>query len=88
MLSSAAAMTCTYPLNTVRTRMQTSGMGGVGGGVAETSAIGCFLGVLRREGVAGLYRGVAPSLAKVLPASSISYAVYDVMVKARGEEEV
>lgn len=87
MLSSAAAMTCTYPLNTVRTRMQTSGMGGVGGpGVAETSAIGCFLGVVRREGVAGLYRGVAPSLAKVLPASSISYAVYDVMVKARGEE--
>ena len=54
--------------------------------MAETSAIGGFLGVVRREGVAGLYRGVAPSLAKVLPASSISYAVYDVMVKARGEE--
>ena len=42
MLSSAAAMTCTYPLNTVRTRMQTSGMGGVGGGWRRRARSGVF----------------------------------------------
>jgi solute carrier family 25 phosphate transporter 23/24/25/41 len=50
---------------------------------AYESASECFLDVVRREGGRGLYRGIAPSLAKVLPASSISYAVYDTLSAER-----
>ena len=32
-------------------------------------------------GVRGLYRGVLPNLAKVLPATSISYAVFDMLTR-------
>jgi solute carrier family 25 phosphate transporter 23/24/25/41 len=60
--------------------MQTGGMPGF---PAYESASECFLDVVRREGGRGLYRGIAPSLAKVLPASSISYAVYDTLSAER-----
>ena len=82
MASSTTAMMCTYPLNVVRTRMQTSGMPGA---TAYGGAAQCFFKILREEGGAGLYRGVVPSLAKVLPATSISYAVYDTLSTSRGE---
>ena len=80
MASSTTAMLATYPLNVIRTRMQTGGMPGF---PAYESASDCFLDVVRREGPRGLYRGIAPSLAKVLPASSISYAVYDTLSAER-----
>jgi solute carrier family 25 phosphate transporter 23/24/25/41 len=80
MASSTTAMLATYPLNVIRTRMQTGGMPGF---PAYESASECFLDVVRREGGRGLYRGIAPSLAKVLPASSISYAVYDTLSAER-----
>ena len=80
MASSTTAMLATYPLNVIRTRMQTGGMPGF---PAYESASDCFLDVVRREGGRGLYRGIAPSLAKVLPASSISYAVYDTLSAER-----
>ena len=82
MASSTTAMMCTYPLNVVRTRMQTSGMPGA---PTYEGPAQCFFKILREEGGAGLYRGVVPSLAKVLPATSISYAVYDTLSKSRGE---
>jgi len=33
--------------------------------------------IITREGLCGLYRGLLPNFAKVLPAVSISYAVYE-----------
>ena len=80
MASSTTAMLATYPLNVIRTRMQTGGMPGF---PAYDTASKCLVDVARREGVRGLYRGIAPSLAKVLPASSISYAVYDTLSTER-----
>ena len=80
MASSTTAMLATYPLNVIRTRMQTGGMPGF---PAYKTASDCLVDVVRREGVRGLYRGIAPSLAKVLPASSISYAVYDTLSAER-----
>jgi hypothetical protein len=50
---------------------------------AYKTASDCLVDVVRREGLRGLYRGIAPSLAKVLPASSISYAVYDTLSAER-----
>ena len=82
MVSSTTAMLATYPLNVIRTRMQTGGMPGF----PEYKTVGdCCADILRRDGVKGFYRGIAPSLAKVLPASSISYAVYDVLSRRKQE---
>ena len=33
--------------------------------------------IVQKDGVAGLYRGILPNFIKVLPAVSISYAVYE-----------
>jgi len=33
--------------------------------------------IIAREGLRGLYRGLLPNFVKVLPAVSISYAVYE-----------
>lgn len=33
--------------------------------------------IVKKEGVAGLYRGIAPNFLKVLPAVSISYVIYE-----------
>ena len=76
MASSTAAMLCTYPLNLVRTRLQASGMPGA---PTYRGPVECFSRILKEEGASGLYRGVVPNLAKVLPATSISYAVYDLL---------
>ena len=78
MLSSTCGMLCTYPLNLVRTRLQASGMPGAlqyagPGDVVRQS--------LRAGGVASLYQGLLPNMLKVLPATSISYAIYDLLCK-------
>ena len=41
-----------------------------------------FIRIWRNEGVRGLYRGLLPNILKVVPAVSISYAVYENMKKS------
>eukprot|EP00959_Pyramimonas_sp_CCMP1952_P430780 9021744-Pyramimonas_sp.AAC.1 len=41
----------------------------------------CFRHIIARDGVKGLYRGMVPNAMKVLPATSISYAMYDLLCK-------
>ena len=84
MASSTTAMLATYPLNVVRTRMQT---GGLPGFPSYTSVQQCLRHILKTDGIPGFYRGIVPSLAKVLPASSISYAVYDILSTGKSREE-
>ena len=76
MASSTSAMLVTYPLNLVRTRLQASGMPGQ---PTYSGPVECAGKILAKEGFKGLYRGLVPNLAKVLPATSVSYAVYDVL---------
>ena len=79
MVSSTVAMLCTYPLNLVRTRLQMVGMHGA---PHYDGAIDCFRKTIQGGGLRALYQGIVPNLVKVLPATSISYAVYDAL-KAR-----
>lgn len=74
MLSSSLAMTVTYPLNLVRTRLQASG---VPGSAQYTGLLDVITQTMKRDGAKGFFRGIAPNSLKVLPASSISYAVFD-----------
>lgn len=40
--------------------------------------------ILAQQGWLGLYRGMTPTLLKVLPAGGISYVVYEAMKKTLG----
>ncbi|XP_029546020.1 DDB1- and CUL4-associated factor 15-like [Salmo trutta] len=55
-------------------------------GGPQLSMLGLFQNIVTQEGVAGLYRGIAPNFLKVIPAVSISYVVYEHMRKVLGVE--
>lgn len=73
--SGAIGASVVYPLNVVRTRLQTQG-------TAMHSAT--YTGIwdvtqktIQREGYRGLYKGLTPNLLKVAPALSITWVVYE-----------
>jgi len=77
--SSTCGAVFAYPLQTVRTRLQAQGMQNHFELRAEhyDGMTDCFRKVVRQDGIMGLYRGLLPNLLKVLPAVSISYAVFE-----------
>ncbi|OCH92951.1 mitochondrial carrier [Obba rivulosa] len=74
-VSGSIGATSVYPLNLVRTRLQASGSSG------HPQRYSGVMDVVRqtyaRDGWRGFYRGLLPTLAKVVPAVSISYVVYE-----------
>ncbi|KAI0045310.1 mitochondrial carrier [Auriscalpium vulgare] len=74
-VSGSVGATSVYPLNLVRTRLQASGSSGHPQryhGIRDVA-----IKTYEREGWRGFYRGLIPTLAKVIPAVSISYVVYE-----------
>ncbi|KOS12949.1 mitochondrial carrier [Malassezia pachydermatis] len=71
-----------YPLNLVRTRLQASGT--PAHPFIYKSLWDATYQTFQREGILGFYRGLIPTLAKVVPAVSISYVVYDRAKKTLG----
>ncbi|KAM0749597.1 mitochondrial carrier [Meredithblackwellia eburnea MCA 4105] len=77
--SGGVGATSVYPLNLVRTRLQAQGTPAhpqVYSGIRD-AAYYCYT----REGWRGFYKGLTPTLVKVVPAVAISYAVYDTSKK-------
>ncbi|RLV89200.1 Calcium-binding mitochondrial carrier SAL1 [Spathaspora sp. JA1] len=74
-LSGSFGATVVYPINLLRTRLQAQGT------YAHPYTYNGFFDVLNktiaREGIPGLYKGLVPNLAKVAPAVSISYFMYE-----------
>ncbi|CDK26014.1 unnamed protein product [Kuraishia capsulata CBS 1993] len=74
-LSGSFGATVVYPINLLRTRLQAQGT------FAHPYRYDGFFDVARqtikREGFPGLFKGLVPNLAKVAPAVSISYLVYE-----------
>ena len=74
--SGALGATVVYPINLLRTRLQSQGTilhprtypGGIRDVLKQT---------IKGEGVRGLFKGLAPNLLKVVPAVSITYVVYE-----------
>jgi hypothetical protein len=60
MFASAASQTITYPLNLVRTRLQTQGVNGRP--VEYRGMIDCVASIVRRDGPRGLFVGLVPNL--------------------------
>ncbi|KAG6014927.1 hypothetical protein E4U54_004578 [Claviceps lovelessii] len=73
--SGAIGATVVYPLNVVRTRLQTQGT--VMHQATYTGIWDVTQKTIQREGVRGLYKGLTPNLLKVAPALSITWIVYE-----------
>ncbi|KAI1289844.1 Calcium-binding mitochondrial carrier protein SCaMC-3 [Halotydeus destructor] len=69
--SSSCGQIASYPLALVRTRLQAQV------GQPADNMLGQFRKIINKEGLPGLYRGIAPNFMKVAPAVSISYVVYE-----------
>lgn len=73
--SGAFGATVVYPLNVLRTRLQTQGTAmhpATYTGIWDVASR-----TLANEGVRGLYKGLTPNLLKVAPALSITWVVYE-----------
>lgn len=81
-MSGTFGATVVYPINLLRTRLQAQGT------YAHPYRYDGFNDVLRktiaREGYPGLFKGLVPNLAKVAPAVSISYFMYENLKSAFG----
>ncbi|DAZ92567.1 TPA: hypothetical protein N0F65_012797 [Lagenidium giganteum] len=74
-----------YPLDTIKKRMQMRQVQRhVSYGVIPhyTTSWQCFVDILRREGVVGLYKGTYPSLLKSVVTHSSTFATYEVALLA------
>lgn len=73
--SKFAAMATTYPFSTVRARLQQAHEGGERakyGGLVSAARV-----IAAKEGPAGFFKGFAPSALRLLPASAVTFTVYE-----------
>jgi hypothetical protein len=89
------AITCTHPIDVVKTRLQVQGelqRAGVAGTGAPSPhrayrGIVSSLGLIaRHEGVRGLYRGLLPAYGLQFSVTAVRFAVYDIQKRTVGEE--
>ncbi|KAL8781860.1 MAG: hypothetical protein Q9213_005801 [Squamulea squamosa] len=73
--SGAFGATVVYPINLLRTRLQSQGT--AIHPPTYTGFMDVTMKTVRGEGVRGLFKGITPNLLKVVPAVSITYVVYD-----------
>lgn len=78
-LAGSISQTLTYPFDVLRRKMQVTGMKSSGLGIKYTGAIDALVGILRTEGIAGLYRGLWPNLLKVAPSIATSFFTYELV---------
>lgn len=73
--SGAIGASAVYPLNLLRTRLQSQGTA-----IHPPTYNGMWdvtVKTFQGEGVGGFFKGITPNLLKVVPAVSITYVVYD-----------
>ncbi|KAK1528316.1 hypothetical protein CPAR01_12874 [Colletotrichum paranaense] len=73
--SGAFGASVVYPLNVLRTRLQTQGT--VMHPATYTGIVDVARQTFKNEGVRGMYKGLTPNLLKVAPALSITWVVYE-----------
>ncbi|CAN6243491.1 unnamed protein product [Urochloa humidicola] len=80
----AIASTATFPLEVARKQMQ---VGAVGGRQVYKHVLHAMYCILKKEGAAGLYRGLGPSCIKLMPAAGISFMCYEACKKILVDKE-
>lgn len=75
-----------FPLDVVRRRMQVMGILDTREPAAKPNgAREMFQQILQKDGIKGLYRGILPELLKVIPMVSVTFGVYEFVLKALGK---
>ncbi|KAF6251347.1 mitochondrial carrier domain-containing protein [Scenedesmus sp. NREL 46B-D3] len=77
------AAVSTYPTQVIRSRLQQRAEGRH---LVYTSSWQAITLTWQREGLAGFYKGLAPSLMRVMPQSAITLMVYEGLVKVLDEQ--
>ncbi|KAJ7703227.1 mitochondrial carrier [Mycena rosella] len=78
-LAGSISQTLTYPFDVLRRKMQVTGMKSSGLGIKYTGAIDALQGIVKTEGIRGLYRGLWPNLLKVAPSIATSFFCYELV---------
>eukprot|EP01097_Dermamoeba_algensis_P009412 TRINITY_DN6615_c0_g1_i1.p1 TRINITY_DN6615_c0_g1~~TRINITY_DN6615_c0_g1_i1.p1 ORF type:complete len:345 (-),score=54.30 TRINITY_DN6615_c0_g1_i1:43-1077(-) len=89
-LAALFAQVATFPIDTVRRRLQLQGsfvLSPLVPGQRSTSTLRCITKIYQKEGVLGFYSGLQTSIFKSVPASSIQFACYDVFKRVLHLEE-
>lgn len=79
-VSSVIAQTATYPLNLVRTKLQTQGVNGRP--LLYDGMVHCLLSVVRSHGIVGLFHGITANYLKAVPATAATFIVFDRVQRA------
>ncbi|KAK5187927.1 hypothetical protein LTR92_011825, partial [Exophiala xenobiotica] len=82
--SGAFGASVVWPLNMLRTRLQTQGT--PVHAPTYTGIVDVTQKTIQNEGLSALFRGITPNLIKVVPAVSITYVVYEQSKQAFGLE--
>lgn len=82
MVSGSVGATSVYPLNMIRTRLQAQGT--AAHPYRYNSAWDVASKTYKADGIRGFYKGLGPTLFKVVPSISISYAVYEFSKRSLG----
>ncbi|XP_039126421.1 adenine nucleotide transporter BT1, chloroplastic/mitochondrial-like [Dioscorea cayenensis subsp. rotundata] len=80
----AISSSATFPLEVARKHMQ---VGAVGGRQVYKNMLHALLGILEKEGIGGLYKGLGPSCMKLVPAAGISFMCYEACKKVLIDKE-
>lgn len=78
--ASMISQVVTYPLNLVRTKLQTQGVNGRP--VLYSGIKDCIARVWREDGARGLFSGIVPNMMKSVPASMIMYMTFSSVMNA------
>ncbi|GMG40078.1 unnamed protein product [Ambrosiozyma monospora] len=76
-VSKVSAMVLLYPLQVVRARLQIDMSGGKVGGSGSFGMIRTFVGIIKKESLKGLYKGVVAQLVRVVPSTCVTFIVYE-----------
>lgn len=72
-LSKIGAVAVTYPFQVVRTRVQV---------LDNTNLISVCRGFFQKEGFLGMYKGIGPTILRILPSSCITLVTYEYIIKS------
>lgn len=75
MFASTVAQTVSYPLNVIRTRLQTQGTNGRA--KKYSGMVDCCIKMIRNKGVTSLFSGLTANYLKAVPASACTFVVFE-----------
>ncbi|KPA82390.1 putative mitochondrial Mitochondrial carrier protein-like protein [Leptomonas pyrrhocoris] len=75
MFASTVAQTVSYPLNVIRTRLQTQGTNGRA--KKYNGMLDCCVKMIRNKGVTSLFSGLTANYLKAVPASACTFVVFE-----------